>query len=61
MMKVKKQIADTFNDYFINICNTLSSNTNSAINPMFYITSLLNTITIPEYNYGDVESAVHLL
>ena len=58
---IKKQIANIFNDYFINIGNTLNSNINSTINPMSYMTSLVNTITMPEYHYTDVESAIHLL
>ena len=57
MINDEKHVATIFNDCFVNVGDTINSNITSNKNPISYMTSISNSITVPEYTQSDVESA----
>ena len=47
-----KMIANTFNNYFVNVGSSLAKNIQTETDPLHYIESLENSIYIPEIYNG---------
>ena len=50
--------ANTFNNYFINVGNSLAKNLNSDVNPMLYVQYYDKSIDIPEINTAEIISVI---
>ena len=53
-----KTIANRFNDYFINVGSTLAKNINSNVDPLIYIQSNPNIITIPDVRESEINTII---
>ena len=47
-------IAEIFNNHFINIGSQLSKNVKESCNPLNYLSSTLNTVSIPHFSQNEV-------
>ena len=53
-----KTIANSFNDYFINVGSTLANNIHSNVDPLLYIQSNPNIITISEVSESEINAII---
>ena len=53
-----KIIANTFNNYFVNVGSSLAKNIQTATDPIHYIESVENSIYIPEINMDEVRTII---
>ena len=53
-----KTIANSFNDYFINVGITLANNINSNVDPSLYILSNPNSITISDVRESEINTII---
>ena len=53
-----KIIANTFNNYFVNVGSSLAKNKQTATDPLHYIESVENSIHIPEINIDEVRTII---
>ena len=54
-------IANTFNNYFINVGSSLAKNLNSDTDPMLYVQYFDKSIDIPEINTAEIISVISSL
>ena len=57
----KQTIANSFNNYFINVRSSLSKNITSGIDPMTYVQYYDESIEIPEINKDEICSVISSL
>ena len=57
----RQTIANTFNNYFINVGSSLAKNLNSGTDPMLYDQYYDKSIDIPEINTAKIISVISLL
>ena len=50
----KTKIANSFNDYYVNVGSTLSSNIHCNVSPLSYVESNPNSMVIPNLTVGDI-------
>ena len=55
---VSKTIANSFNDYFINVVGTLAKNINSNVDPLLYIQSNPNIIAISGVRESEINTII---
>ena len=53
-----KQISNSFNNYFISVGSTLTSNIHSNVNPLLYVDSYVNSVIIPEVSEEEITSVI---
>ena len=53
-IKDRQRICNEFNNYFINIGPKLAKNLENSLNPMQYVKSTLNSISIPIISESEV-------
>ena len=53
-----KTIANTFNNYFINVGSSLAKNINRDVDPLIYVQYYDKTIDIPEVNTNEIISII---
>ena len=53
-----KNIANTFNNYFVNVGSSLAKNIQTATDPLHHIESVENSIHIPEINMDEVRTII---
>ena len=53
-----KLISNSFNDYFISVGSTLTSNIHSNVNPRLYVHSNVNRIIMPEASEEEIISVI---
>ena len=56
-----KVIANSFNNYFINVGRSLAKNIHSNIDPLLYIESNIHTIHVPEISEHEIMSVITML
>ena len=54
----RQTISNTFNDYFINVGNSLAKNKNSDVNLMLYVQYYDKSIDMPEINTAEIISVI---
>ena len=57
----KTKIANGFNDYFVNVGSTLSSNIHCNANPLSYVAANPNSIVTPYLTVGDIVNVISSL
>ena len=57
----KTKIANGFNDYFVNVGCTLSSNINCNVNPLSYVEANPNSMVTPYLTVGDIINVIYSL
>ena len=60
-IKDRQRICNEFNNYFINIGLKLAKNFENSLNPMQYVKSTLNSISIPIISESEVVAAIKSL
>ena len=53
-----KIIANSFNDYFINVSSSLANNINSNVDPLLYVQRHTNNMNIPEVSEFEIKNII---
>ena len=54
----RKIIANSFNDYFINVGSSLANNINSNVDPLLYVQRHTNNMNIPEVSEFEIKNII---
>ena len=57
----KKQIANSFNNYFVNIGKSLAQQITSTIYPLSYINTNIHSIYIPDISKNEIITVINTL
>ena len=57
----KTKIANGFNDYFVNVGSSLSSNIHCNVNPLSYVEANPNSMVTPSLTVGDIINVISSL
>ena len=54
----RKIIANSFNDYFINVGSSLANNINSNVDPLLYVPRHTNNMNIPKVSEFEIKNII---